>query len=163
MINESERRRLTFRDGPKVKLADGQGWTFPPPVTTVVFPVRDENGSFAAGGRGCYGPAHEDRLDEMYSLGNDQESNYKRMSIRLDLAARLLLENYDLTDREVGRLLRFDFADEDSRASWDEVLDVINGSYAPKVSAGGSAAPSSSTASPAPSTSPTPSTAPACS
>lgn len=163
MIQESDRRRPAFRDGPKVKLADGQEWTFPPPVTTIVFPVRDENGSFAAGGRGCYGPAHEDMLDELYSLGNDQESNYKRMSIRLDLAARLLLENYELTDREIGRLLRFDFANEDSLESWDDVLSVINGSYAPKASAGGSAVPSSLTESPELSTSPTPSTAPTCS
>lgn len=139
-LDERALRREGFSDGPRIQLGDGQEWTFPRPAIRT-YPIRREGGGFEMGARLTYGRAFADRWEDIY----DAEPGWDQVAIVLELAAELLSRNYDLDDRALGALLARDFQEEGNREMWTEIESVLQGTYAPKLSAGGSDSPSSST------------------
>ena len=128
MLDEKGLRKPTFSEGTRVRLADGQEWTFPRPRLRI-YPRRDPEGKFYAAGGPSYGPDFEDRYDEfMESVAtrdDTPECLYRIECLHLELAAILLLANYELDDRDLRRLLVIEYDDPESEARWEAVNDVL--------------------------------------
>jgi hypothetical protein len=137
MPDETGARRPDFSDGPKVTLGDGQVWTLPRPWLRL-YPHRDADGRIGVGGGLSFGPEYEALIDELTDCDPDDQA--ARLSIQFRLAALLLLRNYDLTDRDLRRLLVVDADDADCRDRWARLNQALTGRL-PKPSADGSAAP----------------------
>jgi hypothetical protein len=140
MLDEKTLRKPDFSEGPKVALGDGQEWTFPRPWLRL-YPVRDGDGTIGLGGGMSYGADYEDKLDALIDLGDDPDKEYERISIMVGLAAGLLLQNYDLTDRALRRLLPLDTSTEANGAMWNEVGGILGGRHPKALTADGSATP----------------------
>jgi hypothetical protein len=91
MPHEVSARRLHFRPGPSIRLADGQWWTFPAP------PGRDASG--VAG----FGP---DYVAAVAAIG-EAEDEAERFRAELALAICLLCRNYDLDPDALCDLLGY--------------------------------------------------------
>lgn len=144
-LNEQELRRAEFSEGTRIRLADGQEWTFPKPWIRL-FPRRGQDGKFGIGGGLTFGSAYNDLLDEYAEAEGDDEEIFARITIQFRMACLLLVQNYDLTDKQLEQLLILEPDEEDNQAMWrDEILPLLLG-LAPKPSADGSATPSSPTA-----------------
>lgn len=156
MLDEKTLRREGWTEGPKVKLRDGQEWTFPRPWMTL-FPGRDEQGNIAIYNVDLYGVDHLEELDRFHELG--EEDGFARTAIILTLASRLLLLNYDLTDRQLRSLLPMELRGDADNSAWEAVRGVVFG-QSPKPGDVGSDAPSSPTGSEEISPSTTPTTSP---
>ena len=135
MLDERAARRNGFTDGARIVLGDGQEWVFPRPWLRL-YPVRGADGQFALGGGLGYGADHDDWVDRlMETPAFDTET---RLKLQFEMAARLLLYNYDLTDRDLRRLLAIDVTDPHCQERWAAINQVLLGSP-PKASADGSA------------------------
>jgi len=137
MLDEASARRPEFSDGPSVVLGDGRAWTLPRPWLRL-YPDRDADGRIGVGGGMSFGVEYEDMIDELTDC--DPEDHAARLAVQFRMAALLLLRNYDLTDRDLRRLLVVDARDADCRDRWAKLNQVLTG-RAPKPSADGSAAP----------------------
>lgn len=84
MRDEQELRRLEFRSGRRIRLADGQWWTFPGPDAW----CGSDRGALL---RGVL----------------EAEDDFERLRAELALAIRLLRLNYELEPADYGRLLSF--------------------------------------------------------
>lgn len=105
MRPEPECRRPEFTEGCKVKLGDGQEWTFPRPILRVV-PTRDESGGFSLRQAPPFGPEYQADLERYLNHDHaDDGSFYEGLEIRAGLAVKLLLRNYDLSDAEIQELI----------------------------------------------------------
>jgi hypothetical protein len=133
MLDEKALRREGFSEGPKVKLGDGQEWTFPEP-RPIFFPRRDGDGKVSLDARRTYDADYLDRLDDLFAA----EDGVRRLEIETELAVGLLLRNYDLDDQAIRRLFATVADDPAGRAMWDEIEGVILGLAGPKPSAVGS-------------------------
>ncbi|MGO9598125.1 MAG: hypothetical protein ACLP7Q_09045 [Isosphaeraceae bacterium] len=135
MPDERTARRSGFTEGPRIVLGDGQEWAFPRSWLRL-YPVRGADGAFALGGGPGYGADHDDLVDRlMETPAFDTET---RLTLQFEMAARLLLHNYELSDRDLRRLLAIDLADPNCEARWAAINQVLLGSP-PKASADGSA------------------------
>lgn len=142
MLDEPALRRPEFREGPKIKLADGQDWAFPEPRIQL-FPVRNpKTGEIEVGGGPSWGDNYRDWLDAYVNTGEDEI--YDRISLQFRMASDLLLKNYTLSDQDLGRLLVIDVGSEESSQRWSEIISVLLGNL-PKRLPDGSAALSSPT------------------
>jgi hypothetical protein len=139
-LDEAALRRDTFTEGPKVRLGDGQIWTFPTPFMCMHTQIGPE-GTVHAVGSLSYGRTYLDRLDDMIEAEDDLD----RVCVQLELAASLLLRNYALDNRALRRLISIDL-DTDPEM-WPAIQDVLFGRHVPKPSADGSGAPSGPSAS----------------
>ena len=137
MCDEASARRPDFSDGPKVVLGDGGLWTLPRPWLRL-YPNRDDDGRIGVGGGLSFGSDFEELIDELTDCDPDDQA--ARLAVQFRMAALLLLRNYDLTDRDLRRLLVVDAHDADCRERWAKLNQVLTG-RSPKPSADGSAAP----------------------
>jgi hypothetical protein len=140
---EADVRRAEFSEGRKIRLADGQEWTVPKPWLRF-YAKRGNDGKIGLGGGMTWGSDYNVLLDEYAESGDDDF--YERLTVQFRMASLLLLQNYDLTDKQLESLLVLEPDNEDNRAMWqDDILPLVLG-IAPKPSADGSATPSSPTA-----------------
>lgn len=121
-LDEKALRREPFSDGVKVKLGDGQEWTFPRPRMRL-FPRLKEDGTTASKLVLTHGKAFQEKLDSYFDV--PQEDRLGRLEIQVTLAADLLLANYTLDDAALESLLLFDQHDEANMAMWDAISYVI--------------------------------------
>lgn len=137
-LDEKALRRPGFCEGSPIVLADGQEWIFPRPWMRLR-PRRDkETGRIQAGGGMSFGEAFEDVMDALAET--DEEDISTRIGYQFEMAVMLLCQNYELSDRDVSRLLVLDLEDDASRKTWADVCAVIMGE-APKRLADGSDVP----------------------
>jgi hypothetical protein len=137
MLDERALRRPGFREGPKVALADGQEWTFPRPWLRL-YPIRGDDGTITVGGGSGYGLTYEDLVDRL--VESDLDDTTGRLALQFAMATHLLMLNYQITDRDLRRLLAIDLADPACEERWGQINQVLLG-RPPKPSADGSATP----------------------
>jgi hypothetical protein len=137
MVDERALRRPGFREGPRIALADGQEWTFPRPWLRL-YPVRGEDGAITVGGGPGYGSIYEDLVDRL--VESDPDDTTGRLALQFAMATHLLSLNYELSDREIRRLLAIDLTDPACEERWSQINQVLLG-RPPKPSADGSATP----------------------
>lgn len=137
MLDEQSLRRPEFTEGYKVALGDGQEWTFPKALVRFV-PVAAPDGRLKLGQAAPYGADYQAELSTLLDGSDDTpEGRYKEVVAIMQLAAKLLLRNYDLTLEQLQSLLYYD-VDGSTRPMWDAIDKVIVGE-SPKPSAVGSA------------------------
>lgn len=121
---EAAKRRPEWTEGPKVKLCDGQEWTFPKPVLGFK-PARNPDGTWGAAERAPYGQEYQDAVDRYVAIDPKTEADFLQMiGQRINLAAELLFRNYDLTDDELIDLL--DVSDGDVNVEmWQRIHRVL--------------------------------------
>lgn len=124
MIDEKALRREGFRDGPRIKLADGQEWTFPAPRFRVT-PVEAPDGTIATRWGATHG-ADFDRTLEIF-WGCADHTLGELFTLRFRLAAELLRRNYTLTGEDLAALLAFVEEDPASDAMWADIDAVLAG------------------------------------
>jgi hypothetical protein len=137
-MDETALRKPGFRDGPKVKLADDQEWTFPRPSFRV-FPADGPDGQIVTGWRPTYGSAY-DRLLEVF-LGAARVTTDELFDMRFKAACDLLRRNYDLTTDQLAELLVYEEDDPASEARWGDIDGILVGSPPKKRLPDGSASP----------------------
>ena len=136
--DERALRRSEFRDGPQVRLADGQLWTFPRPRLRIR-PIRNsETGRIEVGGGSRFGADFDAIFDEL--IETPPEDSLARWALQFELASVVLSLNYNLTDDDLAELLDTDMESQDSTEMWKGILPVLTG-QAPKPSPDGSATP----------------------
>jgi hypothetical protein len=131
MLDEKALRKPAFRDGPQVKLADDQFWTFPRPNFRV-FPADGPDGQVTTAWRPTYGSAY-DRLLGVF-LGADEVTTGELFEMRFRAASDLLRRNYDLATEHLAELLVFEEGDPASEARWTEIDGILVGSPQKKTS-----------------------------
>ena len=91
MVDELLSRRSSFRSGKTIRLADGQGWTFPSPI------------------REWSDKAHSEReaYNGLIRSINEAEDNSERRLAELSFAIFLLGQNYRLSPVDYQQLLDF--------------------------------------------------------
>jgi hypothetical protein len=135
-LDEASFRRPDFEDGTPIRLADGQEWIFPRPYIRFV-PAEGEGGTLAFGGRRrTLGPA----FDRFFGAMIESDDETTQATAALNLAATMLLHNYDLDIGHIQTLLAYDPDSDESAAVWERIVDVAMGT-SPKASAVGSDAP----------------------
>jgi hypothetical protein len=109
MVDELLSRRSSFRPGQRIRLADGQGWTFP-------LPIQEWSDK-----------AHSDR-EEYYGLIRsiiEAEDDSERRLAELAFAIFLLSQNYRLSPLDYQQLL--DFGSETSESiAWRTSLRQLS-------------------------------------
>lgn len=100
MVDELSSRRSSFRSGKKIRLADGQGWTFPSPI------------------REWSDKAHSDQdaYNGLIRSINEAEDSSERQLAELSFAIFLLGQNYRLSPADYQQLLDFGFESRESIA-----------------------------------------------
>lgn len=141
MLDEKALRRETFSEGTSVKLLDGQEWTFPKPYLSM-YPQVGEGGKLEAGTIFTFGADYADRLDELV----ESEDQFERTCIQMELAAGLLLRNYDIDNKALRRLIAINTDDQFDPDMWPAIQAILFGRDAPKPSAVGSESASPPTA-----------------
>jgi hypothetical protein len=91
LVDEALSRRADFRDGRKIRLADGQTWSMPPP------PNASEWGS----------PPFDAVYTGLVSAIAEAETRHERHLAELSLAIFLLGHNYCLDPQDYEQLLSF--------------------------------------------------------
>lgn len=137
-IDEPALRREGFTEGTEITLGDGQEWTFPRPWIRL-FPVLDPatGKTTVSGGKG-FGPEHAAKLVRYLDLDADEEGEaLERLTLRFEMAAALLLKNYDLSPGDIADLLVLDESRPETCEAWGEIDRVLMGFEAPKPSAAG--------------------------
>jgi hypothetical protein len=130
-INEKDRRRPTFSDGSAVQLADGQLWTFPRPK--VQFRPRIVDGHAEVMGGSRFGAEFDSDLDIL--LGVVDAEPVDRLRAKFQMAVRLLLSNYALSDEEISNLIVWEPECPVSAKNWTDLTTVLAGGAPPKQSA----------------------------
>jgi hypothetical protein len=100
-IDERAARRLGFRGGVPVLLADGQEWILPH-VVCLFSPDDSEAGIRPVWNLG-------DEYARLIDALDSAETTEQRMRAELALARDLLLRNYDLTTEQLVRLVQFGY------------------------------------------------------
>jgi hypothetical protein len=124
MLDEKALRTSEFRDGPAVRLADGQEWVFPRPRFRV-FPVESPDGEITPGYRPTYGSAF-DRMLEVF-LGVETCTTGELFDMRFKAASDLLRRNYTLTTADLATLLFYEEGDPESEGRWKAIDAILVG------------------------------------
>jgi hypothetical protein len=127
VLNEKERRRPEFVEGDWAELADGQLWCFPRP--RIRFRPIIVDGKVEVGGGRTFGPEYDESLSIL--LGTKDAEPIDVLTVKFDMAIRLLRTNYTLSDNEVCDLISLDPDDEDSTERFRVVGRILAG-IAPK-------------------------------
>ena len=130
VLDEAALRRPEFAEGVPVRLWDGQEWTLPRPTLSGFYPRRGPDGRWqAAPGLAC-GEGGAD-YNELVDAWLDAEDPLDQLGRLMEVAAHLLLVNYDLADRDLARLLfRVPATDpryDECAAMWSSVAEVALG------------------------------------
>lgn len=133
-LDEIALRKPGFREGLRVRLADGQEWALPP-LLFESFPEVDATGTVVLRDSvPTYGPEHDRDLDVLLSVGDvDPDEHFRASTV---LAANLLRSNYELTSGDLRSLLVWR-SDGSTTEMWADVIAGLQG-FRPKPSAGGS-------------------------
>lgn len=123
-LDEIALRTPEFRDGPKVRLADGQEWTFPRPRFRV-FPAEARDGEVTPGYRPTYGAAF-DRMLELF-FGVESCTTGDLFEMRFKAACDLLRRNYRLSTADLATLLFYEEDDAESEARWSAIDAILVG------------------------------------
>ena len=100
--------------------------------------MRAPGGGFAMAGGEGYGADFDDLVDRLVDCEpNDIPAS---LAIQFEMAAGLLCRNYELTDRDLRRLLAIDLGDPACEDRWARINQILLG-CPPKPSADGSATP----------------------
>jgi hypothetical protein len=130
-INEKDRRRPTFTQGSAVQLADGQSWTFP--KARIQFRPRILDGHAEVMGGSRFGPEFDGDMDILFGVVEAEPVD--RLRAKFQMAVRLLLANYDLSDDEISNLIVWEPEDPISAKNWADLTTVLSGGTPPKQSA----------------------------
>jgi hypothetical protein len=98
MVDELLSRRSVFRHGRKIRLADGQAWTFPAPITELEWNAAP------------FGAEYTGLIRAIIEAENASDQHVAELAF----AIFLLGHNYCLSSTDYGRLLDFDSASRDS-------------------------------------------------
>jgi len=128
-------RREGFREGYRVRLGDGQEWSFPRPLLHF-FPAITDGGEVVLAAQHTHDRRYRELRDELVEV--PEEDRYNQMRIQVCIAAHLLMMNYDLDSKALRELLPVVEDDAGNDAMWGDLVGVILASP-PKPSADGSA------------------------
>ena len=128
-LDEKSLRKLTFSEGLKVTLADGQEWTLPKP--RIRFKPRIVDGRVEIGGGPSFGPEFDEKLDILFGITPGDPA--ERLRVKFEVAIRLLATNYDLEPDNFAELIVLEPGDPVSDDRWDQLCNAIMG-IAPKPS-----------------------------
>ena len=123
-LDERTLRKAEFSEGYKVKLADGQEWTFPKPRLRFR-PWIDLDGRVKVSGGPSFGPEYDGSLDVLF--GVVEAEPIERLRVKFEMAVRLLQANYELTAAALAELLVLEPGDEGSNTCWDQLTSAIMG------------------------------------
>lgn len=138
-LDETAHRRPDFVPGEPVKLADGQEWQLRRPL--VSFEPYDSDEGF----RVCLSLEDDDTFQEMLDTREAAFDKDKAdwadslIGIEIAIAKRLLLANYDLDSKAVGRLIKLAYTPESNPRAYmirEAIMDVAEG-RGPKASGDG--------------------------
>jgi hypothetical protein len=129
VLDEKTLRKPGFSEGYKVKLADGQEWTFPKP--RLLLKPKFVNGRIDVSSGPSFGPNYDTALD--IALGAVEVEPEEWMRTKFDAAVRLLRANYELSDTDVVELLTFEMGNPLDDERWTELCRITVG-IAPKLS-----------------------------
>jgi hypothetical protein len=96
------------------------------------------DGKIQVGGGRVFGPEYDESLSII--LGTKEAESFEILTVKFDMAVRLLQSNYNLTDDETFDLLSLDLEDPASVERFDVVSNILAG-IAPKPSADTSTSP----------------------
>lgn len=123
-LNESSRRRPSWRDGHKITLADGQEWTIPKPRLRLR-PRFEAGRVVATRDLPEYAPEDDELVEALFGAGDDEPDRW--LTARFELLARLLRANYELSDLELTELLSIDDGDPSTGERWTEITRALRG------------------------------------
>lgn len=136
-LDEPSLRRPAFRDGYRIELADGQAWTFPAPQLRF-FPARAADGRVSIASLYAYDDRYLELREELVAV--DRDDAWNAMRLQVEIAGTQLLANYDLSSRDLARLLPVIPDSAENDALWDRLVPVIL-AQEPRTFRDGSAAP----------------------
>lgn len=124
LLAEAALRRPTFQaDSVPVVMADGQPWYLPRPYVELC--PRFENGRLATIGSETHLGDDFDAL--VVAAAPSEATGGVTYGAILDLGAFLLRWNYELSDEQLGRLLRYRRGDEVAEERFGQIHDVATG------------------------------------
>ena len=129
-LDETALRKPGFAEGYKVRLADGQEWTFPKPRFRFR-PKIGPDGRVEVGGGPSFGPEYDQQFEVLF--GVVESDGFEQLRVKLEMAVRLLQSNYELTANDLAELLVLEPGDQASEDRWDELVRVLMG-LGPKLS-----------------------------
>lgn len=139
MLSEREFRRPTLDEATSVAV-EFPGGTFLVPKPVVYLRPVFAGGKRSSEARLCTDDPEFDRLKEAVSAAADDDGA-DFSGVMLDIAAHMLLRNYDLSDDDLGRLFAIREDGEGvSVAWWAEVMAIAHG-RSPKASPATSGSP----------------------
>jgi len=127
MLDEKSLRKPGFTEGHKLKLADGQEWTFPRPRIRLKPKIVD--GKVEIGGGPSFGPEYDEQLDILF--GAVEVDPVERLRVKFDMAVRLLAANYNLKPEDYAELIILEPGEPTSDERWEQLSNVLLGN-APK-------------------------------
>jgi hypothetical protein len=124
VLNEVELRTPEFTEGCRIKLADGQEWSFPRPHFRF-WPSRDASGKIVVSARNTF----DDEYRQLFMdyMNADRDDAYAMWTLKLQIACHLLLCNYAIPDDALGELLPVDFENETNQEMWMELGPILMG------------------------------------
>lgn len=134
-LDEAKLRKPDFSDGYKVNLSDGNDWTFPKPLAWECRFVFDDDKATMLR---KFPSEHIDAISDIF-----ESEGVEQIEKCANLAARLLRQNYSLTNEELRSLLVYRLGEdgqqtEENAEMWDSIMEVAMGASGPKASAVGS-------------------------
>lgn len=124
MLDEKTLRRPEFSEGYRVPLEDGQEWHLP--KSRIRWSPRfGIDGKISIGGGASFGPEFDDKMDVIYGIV--EADGAERLRTEFELAARLLLANYDLTPQNVSDLIVWEPDNESNDERWLQIKRAIRG------------------------------------
>lgn len=135
-LDESALRRPEFVEGDRIRLCDGQEWSFPRPIVEI-YAVPGDDGIYRFEGmrRRRFGPDFDRKLDAFAATAG--KTYREQLESLLQVAVDLLGRNYDLKPADFGELLAWRRDDESNDDMWRAIAEVAGG-FAPKADAVGS-------------------------
>ena len=121
MLDERALRKPGFREGRRIKLADGQEWSIPKP-RLIFKPKITSDGKVDFGGGANFGPEFDDQMDIL--LGAREAEPTERLRVKFEVAVRLLASNYNLAPDDFAELLVLEVGEPDSDARWDALTSA---------------------------------------
>ena len=110
MLDERALRKPGFKDGVRVKLADGQERSFPKP--RLIFKPKITDGKIDFDGGPTSGAESDENMDVLFGLR--EAAVLERPRVKFEMAVRLLSTNYDLKPEDFSGLIVLEPGDPDS-------------------------------------------------
>jgi hypothetical protein len=126
MLNEMALRKPDFQDGTRIKLGDGQEWTFRNPRMRLI-PKRGEDGVINTALK--IAPGQGDAIEKAMTAYWDMvpDGPLGSLGLKFNLAVNLLLANYDLTDEHLESLIYMDADEPENKQLWKSIEALIQG------------------------------------